>query len=90
MHPIHINFYLYIHMKRYINLLKMAEDNFIFSGYDPLQSDAKRQKLLECILIGNSKLYLGKVHIEDQIKNLVMKKWINFLTIMKLNSQAKW
>ena len=83
-------FYLYIRAKRYINLLKMAEDNLIFSGYDPPQLDTKRQKLLECVLTRNSKLYLGKVHTEDQIKNLVMKKWINFLTIMKLSSQVRW
>ena len=47
----------------------MAED--IFSGYDESpQSDTKRQKLLECILTGNSKLYLGKVYTEDQLKKL--------------------
>ena len=36
----------------------------------PPQSDTKRQKLLKCVLTGNSKLYLGKAHIEDQIKEL--------------------
>ena len=47
----------------------MAEE--IFSGYDaPQVSDSKRQKLLECILTGNSKLYLGKVYTEDQLKKL--------------------
>ena len=45
----------------------MAED--IFSSYDA-QSDSKRQKLLECVLTGNSKLYLGKVYTEDQLKKL--------------------
>ena len=45
----------------------MAE---IFSGYDAPQSDTKRQKLLECTLTGNSKLYLGKVYTEDQLKKL--------------------
>ena len=34
------------------------------------QSDTKRQKLLECVLSGNIKLYLGKVYTEDQIKKL--------------------
>ena len=58
-------FNLYIQMKRYLPLLKMVED--IFSGYDA-QSDTKRQKLLECVLTRNSKLYLGKVHTEDQLK----------------------
>ena len=61
-------FYLYIRTKRYVNLLKMAEE--IFSGYDAPQSDTKRPKLLECILTGNSKLYLGKVYTEDQLKKL--------------------
>ena len=45
----------------------MAEE--IFSGYDA-QSDTKRQKLLECILTGNSKLYLGKANTEDQLAKL--------------------
>ena len=43
----------------------MAEG--IFS--DP-QSDTKHQKLLECILTGNIKLYLGKVYTEDQLTKL--------------------
>ena len=49
----------------------MAEDNvnFIFGGETP-QSDTKCQKLLECVLTGNSKLYLGKVYTEEKIKEL--------------------
>ena len=46
----------------------MAED--IFSSYESPQSDLKRQKLLEYILTGNSKLYLGKVYTEEQLKKL--------------------
>ena len=61
-------FYLYTQVKRYLPLLKMAEE--IFSGYDPPQSDTKHQKLLECILTGNSKLYLGKAYTEDQLTKL--------------------
>ena len=60
-------FYLYIRIKKYFPLLKMTED--IFSGYDA-QSDTKRQKLLKCVLTGNSKLYLGKVYTEEQLKKL--------------------
>ena len=41
----------------------------IFSGYDA-QSDTKHQKLLKCILTGNSKLYLGKVYTEEQLAKL--------------------
>ena len=77
-------FYLYIRMKRYLPLLKMAED--IFSGYGAAmrpwalwahgvtQSDTKRQKNLECILTRNSKLYLGNVYTEEQLKKLSEKE----------------
>ena len=61
-------FYLYAQVKRYLPLLKMAEE--IFSGYETPQSDSKHQKLLECILTGNIKLYLGKVYTEEQLKKL--------------------
>ena len=51
----------------------MAEeniDNLMSSGYDAPQSEEEKQKLLECILTRNSKLYLGKVYTEEQIKKL--------------------
>ena len=57
--------YLYIRMKRYLPLLKMAGE--ISSGP---QSDTKHQKLLKCILTENSKLYLGKVYTEEQLAKL--------------------
>ena len=46
----------------------MAEELIGNLGYWALQSDTKRQKLLECILTGNSKLYLGKVYTEQLAK----------------------
>ena len=67
----------------------MAEE--IFSGYDVWQaSDSKSLKLLECVLTGSSKLYLGKVYTEDWLKKLSEKKWINSLVIMKLSYQVRW
>ena len=48
----------------------MAEELIGNLGYDPPQSDMKRQKLLKCILTGNSKLYLGKVYTEEQLTKL--------------------
>ena len=48
----------------------MAEKVIGNLGYRTPQSDKKRQKLLECILTGNSKLYLGKVYTEEKIKEL--------------------
>ena len=66
--------YLYSQVKRYLPLLKMAEELIGNLGYGPPQSDTKHQKLLECVLTGNSKLYLGKVYTEEKIKNLTKKK----------------
>ena len=39
----------------------MAEEIIGNLGYGAPQSDTKLKKFLECILTGNSKLYLGKV-----------------------------
>ena len=63
-------FYLYIQMKRYLPVLKMAEELIGNLGYESPQSDTKYQKLLKCILTGNSKLYLGKFYTEEQLKKL--------------------
>ena len=68
----------------------MAEELISNLGYGDPQSDTKHQKLLECLLTGNSKLYLGKVCTEEQLPNLAKKKWKNFLIITKLNSQVRW
>ena len=61
-------FYLYIRIKRYLPVLKMAEE--IFSSYESPQLGTKHQKLLECVLTRNSKLYLGKVYTEEQLAKL--------------------
>ena len=75
----------------------MAEELIGNLGYEAPQSpcsgaspDRKRKKLLECVLTGNSKLYLGKVYIEDQLAKLNEKEVENSLIIMKLNSQVRW
>ena len=63
--------YLYIRIKKYLPLLKMAEELIGNLGYDETpQSDTKCQKLLECILTGNSKLYLFSVYTEEQLAKL--------------------
>ena len=62
--------YLYIRIKKYFPILKMAEELIGNLGYGAPQSDTKHQKLLECDLTGNSKLYLGKVYIEEQFAKL--------------------
>ena len=61
---------MYFRTKRYIAFLKMAEELIGNLGYDPPQSNTKHQKLLKCVLTGNSKLYLGKVYTEEKINEL--------------------
>ena len=51
-------------------MLKMAGELIGNLGYETLQSDTKRQKLLVCVLTGNSKLHLGKVYTEEQLAKL--------------------
>ena len=48
----------------------MAEELIDNLDYGAPQSDTKRQKLLQCVLTGNSKLYLGKVYTEEQLAKL--------------------
>ena len=38
--------------------------------YDPSGSDVKRQKLMECVLTGNSKQHLGKAYTEEQVNKV--------------------
>ena len=68
----------------------MAEERIGNLGYGAPQSDTKCQKLLKCILTGNSKLYLGKVYTEDQLAKLSEEEVENSLIIMKLNFQVRW
>ena len=63
-------FYMYSRVKRNLPLLKMAEELISNLGYGAQQSDKKHQKLLKCVLTGNSKLYLGKVYTEEQLAKL--------------------
>ena len=66
--------YLYVRVKKYLTLLKMADETIenLISGvsYEAPQSDSKKQKLLECVLTGNSKIFLGKTYTEEQINKL--------------------
>ena len=61
---------MYSRVKRYLPILKMAEELIGNLHYGAPQSDTKHQKLLECVLTRNSKLYLGKVYTEDQLTKL--------------------
>ena len=91
MRPIRINLLHVLSNEKIYRFLKMAEDNvnFIFGGETP-QSDTKCQKLLECVLTGNSKLYLGKVYTEEQLKKLSEEEVKKLFIITKLSYQARW
>ena len=55
----------------------MAEELIGNLGYGVPQSDTKPQKLLECILTRNSRLYLGKVYTEEHLAKLNKEKLVN-------------
>ena len=65
-----LTLYLYSWVKRYLPILKLAEELIINLGYETPQSDTKHQKLLKYVLTRNSELYLGKVYTEDQLTKL--------------------
>ena len=48
----------------------MVEENIDNLMPDAPWTEAKRQKLLECVLTGNSKQYLGKVYTEERVNEL--------------------
>ena len=52
--------------------------------YDPRKSDVKKHKLIECVLTGNSKQYLGKAYTKEQINKLSAEE------VDKLFSNYKW
>ena len=83
--------YLYIQVKKYFPILKMAEELIGNLGYGAPQSDTKRQKLLECVLTGNSKLYLGKAYTEEQLSKLSeeVKKLFNNYEAKLLDQMVK-
>ena len=68
----------------------MAEELISNLGNGVSQSDTKRQKLLECVLTGNSKLYLGKVYTEEQLAKLNEEEVEKLFNIMKPSYRARW
>ena len=56
----------------------------------PCNQTQSIKKLLECVLTGNGKLYLGKVYTEEKIKELNEEEVEKLLIITKLNPQVRW
>ena len=72
------------------SLLKMAEEiiNELLPevSYDTPELDKKQQKLIECVLTGNSKQYLGKAYTREQVNKLSAEK-VDKLYDTKLSGQ---
>ena len=68
----------------------MAEELIGNLGYGAPQSDTKHQKLLKCVLTGNSKLYLGKVYTEDQLAKLSKEEVEKLFNIYEAKLSARW
>ena len=68
MRPIHINFFTCTSERKCTSpCLKWHKKSLVVMS---LHSQTRREKLLECVLTGNSKLYLGKVYTDEQLKKL--------------------
>ena len=57
--------------------------------YDLPKSDVKRQKLIECVLTGNSKQYLGKAYIEEQVNKLSAEEMDKLFSIYEAKPSGK-
>ena len=65
--------YIYSLLK-IVGLNVCVSDFHLEVTYDPPTSHAKRQKLIKCILTGNSQQYMGKAYTEEQINKLSVEE----------------
>ena len=68
---------------------EVINDLLLEVSHNPPKSEVKQQKLIECILTGNSKQYLGKAYTEEQVNKLsdeeVDKLFSNYESKLVLN-----
>ena len=57
--------------------------------YDLPKSDVKRQKLIECVLTGSSKQYLGKAYTEEQVNKLSAEEMDKLFSIYEAKPSGK-
>ena len=85
--PIRINS---LSVKRYLPLLKMAEELISNLGYETPQSGTKHQKSSNAFSPEIASYIWVRFTKKKRLKNLMKKKWKSFLIITKLNSQVRW
>ena len=90
MRQICINFYLYSQVKRYLPILKMAEELIGNLGYETPQSDTKRQKPLNAFSPEIASCIRARFTQKNSSPHIAKKKWENFLIITKLSYQVRW
>ena len=83
-------FYLYIRIKKYFPILKMAEELIGNLGYGTPQQTQSVKNSSNAFSLEIAKLYLGKVYTEEKIKELNEEEVENFLIITKLSSRVRW
>ena len=75
-------------------LLKMCESsiNDLVPGlpYDLPESDVRRQKLIDYVVTGNSKHYMGKACTEERINKLSAEEVDKLFGNYEANSPGRW
>ena len=61
-----------------------TNDLLLEVSYDHPKSDAKQQKLIECVLTGNSKQYLNKAHTKERVNELSVEEVDNLFSNYKM------
>ena len=81
--------YLYIRTKKYFSILKMAEELIGNLGYGTLNQTQSIKNSSNAFSPEIANYIWARFTQKRRLKNLMRKKWKNFLIITKLNSQVK-
>ena len=82
--------YLYIRIRKYFPILKMAEELIGNLGYETPQSDTNRQNSSNAFSPEIASCIWARLTQKNSSQNLAKKEWENFLIIMKLSYQVRW
>ena len=82
--------YLYIRTKKYFPILKMAEELIGNLGYGTLNQTQSVKNYSNAFSLEIASCIWERFTQKKILKNLMKKKWKNFLIITKLNSRVRW